>query len=79
MTTPFSGNYPLLQLQNNSLFSFHKRHGDQVLGNKPYLQFIGANHLAHQQVIRAVVPGLVGSLRLLMTLFENQFVRFQQA
>ena len=35
---------------------------DQMLGKEPGLQFVGAQHIAHHQVVGAIVAKVVGSL-----------------
>jgi hypothetical protein len=43
---------------NRGGLGFDHRHVDQVLAQEPHLQFIGAQHFADDQVIRAVIAEL---------------------
>lgn len=38
-----------------------QRHVDDVLGDKPDLQFVGANHVADQQIIRPLIASIGGA------------------
>src|SRR3984893_615491 len=61
------------------LFRMTQRHGHQMSGEKPDLQFIGPDHVAHEQVIRAIVSAVVSLLGHGPSFFQNMFVRFEEA
>jgi hypothetical protein len=41
-----------------ALVRAHNGHVHQMFRQEPNLQFVGANHIGHQQIVRAVVSGL---------------------
>jgi hypothetical protein len=51
---------------------------DQVLGQEPGLEFAGADHLGHQEVVGAVVTQFGGAGRRVMGLRQNRLVGVQQ-
>ena len=57
----------------------HQRGVDQVLGDKPDLGLVGANHIAHQQVVRAVVALVSGKPGHFAGLDQQDFVCLQQS
>jgi hypothetical protein len=54
-------------------------HVDDVFGDEPSLRFVGANDVADEHVIRAVVAGIVCGFCELASFLQDQFVRFQEA
>jgi hypothetical protein len=50
-----------------------------MLGQEPDLQFIGANHVADQQIIGAVVVVVVGLLCELVSLLKNLLIALPAA
>jgi hypothetical protein len=50
-----------------------------MLGEEPYLQFVSANHLAHQQIVGAVVSCVRRLLGYGAGFLQDNFVSFQQA
>lgn len=48
-----SGN--LSSFSRARLFRMHQGNVDQVLAQEPYLQFIGAQNIAHDQIVRALI------------------------
>ena len=49
----------------------------EMLGKEPDLEFVGADDVTDEQVIRAVVAGLVGLFGHGARFFENCFVSFE--
>ncbi len=52
---------------------------DQVLGEEPDLELIGADDLAHEQVVGAIVAGFLGLLGHGAGFAEKELVRFEKA
>ena len=55
-------NLRLPGVPHSRFFRLHQRHVNQVLAQKPDLQFVGAQHVADHQVIGAIVAEFVGAL-----------------
>ena len=60
------------------IFRHHQRHVDQVLAQKPCLQFVGAQHIADGQVVGAIISEFVGALRQFPAMADDDLVRVQQ-
>jgi hypothetical protein len=56
----------------------YKRRFDQVLDEEPGLQFIGPDHVGHDQIICSVISPLGSSLRGVVGIEEDKLVRFEQ-
>ena len=49
-----------------------------MLGNEPGLQLVGADDVAHQQVIRTIVAVVGGDARYPACLLDDELVRVKQ-
>src|SRR5215468_4197634 len=56
----------------------HERHVDQMLVQKPLLEFVGAEHIADDQVVRAFVANRLGLRRQLAALSNDDLVCVEQ-
>src|SRR5262245_33446386 len=70
--------WPGLRL-HTYLVGLYCRGVDQVLGQEPHLHLVGADDVAHQQIVGAVIPGLVGLPGRSAGLGQDQLVRLEQA
>ncbi len=48
-------------LLHSRIFRLHERHFDQMLAQKPYLQFVGAQYIADGQIVGAVISEFIGT------------------
>jgi len=53
--TLWSVSSKLAGFSHRGLRSMHQRHLNEVFGQKPGLQFIGAQNIAHNHIVRAVI------------------------
>src|SRR5260370_40771201 len=69
----------LAGLSRTRLFCMHKWHINKMLAQKPYLQFVTAQHIAHRRIVGAVVAKFRGAARQLPTISDDDLVRVEQA
>src|SRR4051812_43464897 len=50
-----------------------------MLSDEPYLQFVCTNNVADQQIVGSVIAFVCSNLRVLVRLFQDQLVRFEQS
>jgi hypothetical protein len=50
-----------------------------MVGNEPHLQLVMANHVADDQIVRAIVTGFSRSSSHRTSFFQHDFVRMQQS
>src|SRR3954469_24630014 len=58
----------------NTSICLDRRRIDDVLGDEPDLELIGANHRAYEEVVRPVVTGFVGQAGHRAGLLQDDFV-----
>jgi len=66
------------EVESPTLHRLHERHVDEVFGDEPDLQLVAANHVAHEQVIRAIITGFRGAPRHRASLLQHDLVGMQQ-
>ena len=57
----------------------HERHVDDVFGNEPDLQLVTANHVADDQIVRAILTGFNRTPGHRTSFLQHDFVRMQQS
>jgi hypothetical protein len=55
----------------------HQGHVDEMFGEKPYLELVGANDIAHDQVVGSIVASLLGARRGLVRKPEDELVSLE--
>lgn len=53
---------PLSSFSELWILRVYQRHFHQVLTQEPYLQFVGAQHIAHDHVVGSVIPDFSGTI-----------------
>src|ERR1700730_5359617 len=68
----------LARLASAWLFRTNQRNLDQVLAQEPDLQFVGAENIAHDQVVGAIVAQIGGAASQLPAVANNSLMSIQE-